>query len=105
MEHLRPVERVVLKLTDQGLSPTEIGRRLGRSAAHIERVIDYTKIPRPGGRRHRTGLRPLERRVLDLRAAGLGHDEIGQMFRRSPAHMRRVEGLAYLRKGMNLLSE
>lgn len=41
-------------------------------------------------------LRPLERRVLKLAAAGLDHSEIGKRFRRSADHIRRVAKYAQL---------
>ena len=45
-ERLRPFERVVLRLTDEGLTSSEIGWRFRRSPGHIERVIDLTRHPR-----------------------------------------------------------
>ena len=45
----------------------------------------------------------MSRRVLALRAAGATYEEIATKFRRSPAHIKRVEGMAYLAKGIELL--
>ena len=41
-------------------------------------------------------MRPLERRILQLEAAGVDIDEIAARFRRSPDHIRRVIALANL---------
>lgn len=41
-------------------------------------------------------LRPLERRVLRLSAAGVPDDELGRRFVRSPEHIQRVRDLAQL---------
>ena len=102
--HLRPFERAVLARRDEGLSTAEIAERFRAGTDHIERVISYTEIPRSGTTQaDPTSLRPLERRVLYWREKGLSHAEIGEMFRRSAAHIRRIEGLAYLRKGRLLL--
>ena len=104
--HLRPIERAVLRRLDEGLSVDEIADRFRMGPDHVDRIISYTKIPGRTGVASGTkdGLRPLERRVLHWRAKGLSHDEIGAMFRRSGDHIRRIEGLAYLRKGIGILN-
>ena len=101
---LRPLERTVLRLQEQGFSTAEIARRFRRSPAHIERVIGYAELPGRRGLPERTGLRPIERRVLAWRAAGVGHQELAERFKRSADHLRRIEGMAYLRKGRQLLA-
>jgi DNA-binding CsgD family transcriptional regulator len=98
---LRPVERRILALRDQGVETAEIARRFKRSEDFIERVIAWTQIPRRKVSRH-PGLSPIERRVVDLRTDGLSYEEIGQRFRRSPDHIRRVEGYAHLRSNLGL---
>lgn len=105
MTQLRPIERRVLAMREEGLTDEEIGRRLKRSADHVARIASYTEIPRSGGGSREDGelLRPLERRVLALRREGKSHAEIGEMFRRSPDFARRVEGMAYYRKALSLL--
>ena len=106
-EELRPVERRVLRLADEGLDDAEIGRRFGRSerwTAQVRFLADLD-VPRaqatdgdtaaaddlePGDR-----LRPLERRLLRWRAQGLDHDELADRFRHSAGHLARVEEYAH----------
>ncbi len=63
----------------------------------INRIIGMASLPGrasepvAGGE----GLRPLERRVLRWRNEGADYDEIGARFRRSAAHVERVEQLAH----------
>jgi hypothetical protein len=38
-----------------------------------------------------------------MRDQGLSHEEIGKRFRRSPGHIRRVEGMAHYRMALELL--
>ncbi len=103
--NLRPLERAILRRREEGLDNEEIARRFGRSPAHVERIIDYTRLPRPQGDRSVDDLRPLERRVLRLIGRGVDYEELASAFKRTPSHMRRVAGLAYLRKARTLLSE
>ncbi len=95
---LRPVERRVLRMTEQGLDDAEIGRRFHRSPEWVARVRALATIPRPDGHHLRGDvLRPLERRVLRWRASGADYDDLSTRFRRSPDFIRRVEALAQYR--------
>jgi DNA-binding CsgD family transcriptional regulator len=98
---LRPVERRVKRWADAGMADAEIGRRFGRGEQWTAQVRRLAELDRPlsaggggaGGGDDR--LRPLERRVLRLRAQGVDHDELSVRFRRSPEHMARVEEYAH----------
>lgn len=99
---LRPIERRVLAMRDEGLDSVEIGRRINRSAGHVDRMIRWAAIPRANPPTRRTP-RAIERRVLALRAAGETHEQIGDRFRRSAGFIRRVEGWAHFRLAHELL--
>jgi len=100
---LRPVERRVLAMREEGVHIDEIARRIDRSPGHVERVIVWTEIPRTA-RPVRRSPTALGRRVLALRAEGESHDEIGERFRRGPQYIRQVEGLAHYTQGLELLT-
>lgn len=102
-EHLRPLERRVLAMRDEGIDIDEIGRRIRRSGPQVERIIGWTAIPRSGPPPKRSP-RAIERRVLALRAQGESHEQIGVRFRRSAGFIRRVEGLAHYTLALRLLS-
>lgn len=93
---LRPLERRVLRLVDEGVGEVEIARRFRRSPEMIRRIIAMTRLPRTADAHaaRGEGLRPLERRVLRWRDRGAAYTEIGPRFRRSPAFVERVEVLA-----------
>lgn len=103
-EGLRPIERRMLALSEQGMGTDEIARRFKRGQDHVERMMSWMDIPRaevaPTPTRR---LRPLESRVLDLRAQGVSYEEIARRFRRGPDHIRRVEQLAHLRSELGLV--
>ena len=100
-DNLRPLERRVLGMRRSGLSSEEIAGRVQRSPKHVERIIEWTAIPRTS--RPSKFARALESRVLAMRDEGLGHDEIGKKFRRSARNIRQVEALAYYRRAIALL--
>jgi DNA-binding CsgD family transcriptional regulator len=101
---MRPLERRITQLAAEGVTSEEIGRRFNRSADHIDRVLGLARLPgRTGQSSDRDGLRAVERRVLSMRDNGLDHAEIGRRFKRSAAHMRRIEGLAYYKMSLRLL--
>ena len=96
-DHLRPVERRVLRWAEIGLDDAEIARRFGRSERWVAQVrfladldrsaslvepdmSDRSDTPdRPADR-----LRPLERRLLRWRRAGARYEDLSGRFRRSP---------------------
>lgn len=95
---LRPVERRVLRMSEQGLDDAEIGRRFRHSEEWTARVRALAGVPRPNGHHLRGDvLTPLERRVLRWRASGVDYEEFAPRFRRSPDFLRRVEALAQYR--------
>ena len=89
-------------MRDDGLASEQIGERIKRSAAHVERIILWTELPRTGPPSRRYS-RALERRVLEFRSRGESYDQIGTRFRRSPRFIRQVEGLAHYRLALDLL--
>ena len=93
---LRPVERLVLRLVDEGVDDVEIARRFRRSPEMIRRITAMALLPRAAGARvvPDDGLRPLERRLLRWRHYGATYTEIGARFRRSPDFVARVEAFA-----------
>jgi DNA-binding CsgD family transcriptional regulator len=102
MSTLRPIERRVLALREEGVETEEIARRFNRGTDHIERIIAWTEIPRTRGPRKHEGMRPLERRVIEMRSQGLSYEEIADRLRRGTDHVRRVEQYAGLRRDLGL---
>ena len=96
MDHtrLRPMERCILRLSNDGVDHSEIGRRFRRSPEFIERVLGFTKLPGRAAIRDPRRLRPLERRVLRWLEEGVSHVDIAPRFHRSPDFVERVEVLA-----------
>ena len=100
--HLRPLERRILAMREQGVSVTEIARRLRRSPEHVERIIRYTELPRSGPWARRSP-RPIERRVVALRARGESYARIGDRFGKGADAIQQIEGLAHLTQGLRML--
>ena len=112
-DHLRPVERRVLRWAEAGVDDAEIARRFGRSERWVAQVrfladLDRTApLDRPdlsdrseGSDRAADRLRPLERRLLRWRRAGVRFEDLGGWFRRSPEFLARVEDYARYKLAM-----
>lgn len=92
----------MLHLHSGGMSVDEIATRFRKTPGFVRRVIDWSAIPRSGSSQEHH-LRPLERRVLAMRAAGESHDQIASRFRKSVRFIRQVEGLAHFKEGQRIL--
>lgn len=112
-DHLRPVERRVLRWAEIGLDDAEIGRRFGRSERWVAQVRFLADLDRSAPRdqpdmsdrsdtpdQPAVRLRPLERRLLRWRRAGVRHEDLSGRFRRSPEFLRRVEDYANYKLAM-----
>ena len=101
--HLRPIERRILKMRNEGLALEDIANRIGRSPEHVDRIVGWISVPRSGPAIRRSP-RAMETRVLALRERGETHEQIGRRFHRSPGFIQRVEGLAHYTLARQLLS-
>jgi len=86
-----------------GLAIDDIAGRFNKTPEFVQRLIGWTGIPRTGEIRTRT-LRPLEQRVLAMRAEGVTHEAIAARFRKTERFIRQVEGLAHFKEGQRILS-
>jgi hypothetical protein len=112
-DHLRPVERRVLRWAEVGLDDAEIARRFGRSERWVAQVRFLADLDRSAPLdgpdmsarsdtpdRPADRLRPLERRLLRWRRAGVRHEDLSGRFRRSPEFLARVEDYARYKLAM-----
>jgi hypothetical protein len=112
-DHLRPVERRVLRWVEIGLDDAEIARRFGRSERWVTQVRFLADLDRSAmleqldmsdrsdtSDRPADRLRPLERRLLRWRRAGVQHEDLSGRFRRSPEFLARVEDYAKYKLAM-----
>ncbi len=97
---LRPLERTILRLQGQGMSTSQIGRRIGKRPGTVRRIIimiDYKKHLEDAPKSTRGNTTPLETVVLRLRASGENYGAIGVRLGRSGAPIRRIESYALLK--------
>lgn len=102
-EDLRPIERRVLDMQQEGVIVDEIATRIKKSPEFVERLIGWTEIPRTGNTTERY-LTPMQQRVLDLRSEGASHEEIASRFKKGAAFIRQIEGLAHFKESERLLN-
>jgi len=94
---LRPIERVVMRLHDEGCSLADIGKKVGKKPGTVTRILRMTEY-KQDGLPDRTAsdhpLRPVERVVLKLRDQGETYSQIGNRLARSGRRIKFIEGLA-----------
>jgi hypothetical protein len=93
-QHLRPLERRIRSLVNDGVPEDEIASRFRRSPAFIRQVIELSELPNRAAVAMPGGLRPIERRVLRWRDQGADLNELSRRFRRRPESVEQVEHLA-----------
>jgi hypothetical protein len=92
---LRPIERRVLALQRAGYGDGEIARRFRRGPRFIQQVGELARLDdRHAGDGKDLRLRPIERRILDQRDRGVGLEELGRRFRRTPENVAMIERVA-----------
>jgi DNA-binding CsgD family transcriptional regulator len=103
MEHqdLRPIERVIVRLSEAGQEPPEISRRVGKKPGTVTRIMTMIDLRSGSPMTHvmegDATLRPLERVVIKLRARGESYGEIGNRLHKSGDQVRRIESYAQLK--------
>ncbi len=94
---LRPIERVVMRLHDEGCSLADIGKKVGKKPGTVTRIMRMTEY-KEGGLPDQTAsdhiLRPVERVVLKLRNKGETYSQIGNRLARSGQRIQFIERLA-----------
>lgn len=96
-EGLRPIERRMLRLAEQGVPAAEIAWRFRRTPRTVRQVISLCDRPAGTAPVRDDPLRPIERRLMRWRDAGVGIDDLAFRFRRGPAFLRQVEDIARLK--------
>jgi DNA-binding CsgD family transcriptional regulator len=97
---LRPIERVVTRLHENGASTAEIANRIGKRPGTVNRIMEMMEMREsPPNLRPQDpdSLRPLERVVLRLRSEGEGYGQIGNRLARSGRQVRNIERFARLK--------
>lgn len=96
---MRPLERVVVRLNEDGASYHEIGRRVGKRPMTIGRILEMVELREGNGSSTNHRLRPVERVVLRLRSEGESYGEIGNRISRSGRHVQNIERYARFKLG------
>lgn len=99
--HLRPLERVILRLHQEGVATSHIGSKVGKKPGTVERILRMVEYKDGAESGPSTAsdeqLRPIERVVLRLRSEGESYGQIGNRIGRSGAQVRRIESYGRLK--------
>ncbi len=93
---LRPIERRVIAMSDDGLGVDEVAQRVRRSPGQVRRILELSGIERSGPAAHRAPA-AVEARVRALRERGESDEAIARRFGRSAEYVRRIDRLSAYR--------
>lgn len=96
LDTLRPIERRVVRMSRDGMPHGEIARRFRRHPRSVDQIIELAHLPDRQAS-PRSGLSPLERRLLRWRDEGAGLDDLTDRFRRGPDNIQQVLAMADLK--------
>ena len=94
---LRPIERVVMRLHNEGCSLADIGKKVRKKPGTVTRIMRMTEYKQDGLPEQAASdhlLRPVERVVLRLREQGETYGQIGNRLAHSGQRIQFIESLA-----------
>lgn len=97
MPELRPLERVVMRLRDEGFSPADIGKKVRKKPGTVHRILEMAEFKADGLSTLTPNdhpLRPVERVVMNLRKKGETYSQIGNRLARSGRRVQMIEQMA-----------
>jgi DNA-binding CsgD family transcriptional regulator len=102
-DNLRPLESVIVKMRDDGLSNKEIADRIGRKPETVDRyfeMIDHKSDLPEQKETESSGKRPVEKVVNRLREEGESYEQIGNRLNKSGDHVQRIETYAEIKEDL-----
>ena len=99
-----PIQRVLERMQDDGLSVHEMSVRLRKRPGTIRMLLEHGDTRTGTATEDEGPLRPIERVVLKARDDGDTYGQIGSRIGRSGAHARRIAGYARFKLGQEPLA-
>lgn len=99
MMNQSPIQRVLTRMQDEGMSTHEMSVRLRKRPGTIRMLLEHGDTRTGSGQRPDDRLRPIERVVLRAREEGETYGQIASRIGRSGPHARRIAGYARFKLG------
>jgi DNA-binding CsgD family transcriptional regulator len=96
LDTLRPLERRVVRMDREGMPRDEIARRFRRHPRSVDQIVELAYLPDRQAQA-RSGLSPLERRLMRWREEGADLDDLSDRFRRGLQNLEQVLTMADLK--------
>jgi DNA-binding CsgD family transcriptional regulator len=99
---LRPLERVVVRMHGEGMTPADIGKKVRKKPGTVNRILEMVEFKvdmTPNSTRNPYPLRPVERVIVRLRGQGETYSQIGNRLALSGRRVQFIEQLAEFKLG------